>query len=98
MLKQLYKLEDVLDLKGQVSSFFNIMGNFLNCYFQGFIERVIEMWLMVGCQSGKVYLKANTKAELNQLAITKYKRTDNATTRFRQELYPEPMRYMRATH
>ena len=48
------------------------------------------MWLMVGCQSGKVYL-----AELNQLAITKYKRTDNATTRFRQELYPEPMRYMK---
>ena len=59
------------------------------------LERVIEMWLMVGCQSGKVYLKASTKAELNQLAITKYKRTDNATTRFRQELYPEPMRYMK---
>ncbi|WP_346677529.1 helix-turn-helix domain-containing protein [Ligilactobacillus aviarius] len=31
----------------------------------------------------------------DQLAITKYKRTDNATTRFRQELYPEPMRYMK---
>nr|WP_321314721.1 hypothetical protein [uncultured Ligilactobacillus sp.] len=56
------------------------------------------MWLMVGCQSGKVYLKADTKAELNQLAITKYKRTDNATTRFRQKLYPEPMRYMRDLH
>lgn len=56
------------------------------------------MWLMVGAQSGKVYLEAKTKAELNQLAITRYKRTDNATTRFRQELYPEPMRYMRGIH
>ena len=51
------------------------------------------MWLMVGCQSGYTYIYS--KAELNQLAITKYKRTDNATTRFRQELYPEPMRYMK---
>lgn len=53
------------------------------------------MWLMVGARSGKVYLQASSKAELNQLAISKYKRTDNATTRFRQELYPEPMRYLR---
>lgn len=53
------------------------------------------MWLMVGCQTGKTYLKASSKSELNQLAMSSYVRTDNATTRFRKKLYPEPMRYVR---
>ncbi|GAJ25592.1 hypothetical protein JCM15457_462 [Liquorilactobacillus sucicola DSM 21376 = JCM 15457] len=49
------------------------------------------MWQMVGYFSLNVYLEAQNKAELNQLAVEKYNIALSKACNWRGAIYPEPM-------